>query len=163
MLIWHELERDNPNNIRTKLAQHVQVAHKMTALSSDWSDPYASSNAEYNILRRKLFVRGDTEHALSIGINCLAQHLFIFFSPPPHGVMFSHLREGLCSSKATSAAREPTPRPCTTVGEPIPRTGRHWELNPGPPDLQTSALPTELTGRRFIFHICYNHIYLKSG
>ena len=29
MLIWRELERDNPNDIRTKLAQHVQVAHKM--------------------------------------------------------------------------------------------------------------------------------------
>ena len=39
-------ERDNPNDIRTKLAQHVQVAHKMAALSSDWSAPYASSNAE---------------------------------------------------------------------------------------------------------------------
>ena len=60
-----EPERDNPNDICTKLAQHVQVAHKTTALSSDWSAPYASSNAEYNILRRKLFVRGDTEHALS--------------------------------------------------------------------------------------------------
>ena len=41
-----EPERDNPNDIRTKLAQHVQVAHKMAALSSDWSAPYASSNAE---------------------------------------------------------------------------------------------------------------------
>ena len=41
-----EPERDNPNDIRTKLAQHVQVAHKMVAQSSDWSDPYASSNAE---------------------------------------------------------------------------------------------------------------------
>ena len=58
-----EPERDNPNDVRTKLAQHVQVAHKMAALPSDWSSPYASSNAEYNILRRKLFVRGDTEHA----------------------------------------------------------------------------------------------------
>ena len=29
MLIWRELERDNPNDIRTKLEQHVQVAHKM--------------------------------------------------------------------------------------------------------------------------------------
>ena len=61
-----EPERDNPNDIRTKLAQHVQVAHKMAALSSDWSAPYASSNAEYNILRRKFFVRGDTEHALNL-------------------------------------------------------------------------------------------------
>ena len=41
-----EPEHDNPNDIRTKLAQHVQVAHKMTVLSSDWSAPYASSNAE---------------------------------------------------------------------------------------------------------------------
>ena len=41
-----EPERNNPNDIRTKLAQHVQVAHKMTALASDWSAPYASSNAE---------------------------------------------------------------------------------------------------------------------
>ena len=40
-----EPERDNPNNIRTKLAQHVQVARKMAALSSDWSAPYATSNA----------------------------------------------------------------------------------------------------------------------
>ena len=51
--------------------------------------------------------------------------------------------------KATGAAREPTPRPFTTVGEPIPRTGRHWELNPVPLDLQTNALPTELTGRLY--------------
>ena len=29
-----EPERDNPNDIRTKLAQHVQVAHKMVALSA---------------------------------------------------------------------------------------------------------------------------------
>ena len=36
-----EPERDNPNDIRKKLAQHVQVAHKMATLSSDWSDPYA--------------------------------------------------------------------------------------------------------------------------
>ena len=41
-----EPERDNRNDIRTKLAQHVQVAHKMADLSSDWSDLYASSNAE---------------------------------------------------------------------------------------------------------------------
>ena len=41
-----EPERNNPNDIRTKLAQHIQVAHKMTALASDWSAPYASSNAE---------------------------------------------------------------------------------------------------------------------
>ena len=41
-----EPERDNPNDIHRKLAQHVQVAHKMAALSSDWSAPYASSNAE---------------------------------------------------------------------------------------------------------------------
>ena len=41
-----EPEHDNPNGIRTKLVQYVQVAHKMAALSSDWSDPYASSNAE---------------------------------------------------------------------------------------------------------------------
>ena len=61
-----EPEHDNPNGIRTKLVQHVQVAHKMAALSSDWSDHYASSNAEYNIMRGKLFVRGDTEHALSL-------------------------------------------------------------------------------------------------
>ena len=59
-----EPESDNPNDIRTKLVQHVQVVHKMAALSSDWSGPYASSNAEYNILRRMFFVRGDTEHAL---------------------------------------------------------------------------------------------------
>ena len=62
-----EPERDNPNDIRTKLEQDVQVAHKMVALSSDWSDPCASSDAEYNILRRKFFVRGDTEHAHIIG------------------------------------------------------------------------------------------------
>ena len=41
-----EPERDDPNDIRTKPAQHVQVAHKMAALSSDWSAPYASLNAE---------------------------------------------------------------------------------------------------------------------
>ena len=34
------------NDNRTKLAQNVQVAHKMAALSSHWSDPYASLNAE---------------------------------------------------------------------------------------------------------------------
>ena len=36
-----EPERDNPNDIRTKLAQHEQVSHKMAALSSDWLAPYA--------------------------------------------------------------------------------------------------------------------------
>ena len=41
-----EPERDNPNDIRTKLAQHVQVAHKMAALSSDWSDPDMSVDPE---------------------------------------------------------------------------------------------------------------------
>ena len=41
MLMTLEPERDNPNDIRKKLAQHVQVAHKMAALSSDWSDPNA--------------------------------------------------------------------------------------------------------------------------
>ena len=39
MLIWHELDRGNPNDIPTKLAQHVQVAHKMAAQSYDWFDP----------------------------------------------------------------------------------------------------------------------------
>ena len=33
--------------------------------------------------------------------------------------------------------------------EPIRKTGRYRDLNPGPPDLQVSALPTELTGRRY--------------
>ena len=52
--------------------------------------------------------------------------------------------------KATGAARKPTPRPITTSGEPIPRTGagRHWDLNPGPPNLQTNALQTEVTDRQ---------------
>ena len=31
-----EPERDNPNDIRTKPAQHVQVAHKMAAVSSEF-------------------------------------------------------------------------------------------------------------------------------
>ena len=76
-----ETERDNPNDIRTKLAQHVQVAHKMAALSSDWSAPYASSNAEYNILRRKFFVRGDTKHALSYAYTKRCCALWIVLSP----------------------------------------------------------------------------------
>ena len=75
----------------------------------------------------------------------------------------SHLREGSCSScKATGAAREPAPRPFTLVGEPIPRTGRHWELNPGPLDLQTNALPTELTGRFTILAGCHQSAELPS-
>ena len=61
-----EPNSENPNDIRTKLAQNVQVVHKKNALPSNWSDPYASSNAEYNILRRKFFIRGDTEHALNL-------------------------------------------------------------------------------------------------
>ena len=66
--------------------------------------------------------------------------------PVPYAL---HLREGSCSSfRATSAAREPTPRPITTSGEPIPKTWRYRDLNPGPPDLQTSALPTKLSGRQ---------------
>ena len=75
-----EPERDNPNDIRTKLAQHVQVAHKMAALSSDWSAPYAPSNAEYNILRRKFFVRGDTEHALHLNVNVICFILPLYLS-----------------------------------------------------------------------------------
>ena len=71
-----EPESDNPNDIRAKLAQNVQVAHKMAAQSSDWSDPYASSNAEYNILRRKFFVRGDAEHALNFSAaRCSARYI----------------------------------------------------------------------------------------
>ena len=70
-------------------------------------------------------------------------YLFIYFSPP-HGIMFFPFTGGLLLLlKATGAAREPTPRPFTTVGEPIPRTGRHRELNAGPRD--TNTLPTELT------------------
>ena len=43
MLICHEPERDNPNDIRMKLAQNVEVAHKMASQSSDLSDPHAVS------------------------------------------------------------------------------------------------------------------------
>ena len=73
--------------------------------------------------------------------------IFFYFSPSTRDHVFPFVGGFLLLLKATSAAWEPTPRPFTTVGEPIPRTGRHRELNPGPPDLQTSALPTELTGR----------------
>ena len=73
--------------------------------------------------------------------------LFIYFSPSTRVHVIPFTGGLLLLLKATGAAREPTPRPFTTVGEPIPRTGRHWELNPVPLDLQTSALPTELTGR----------------
>ena len=76
------------------------------------------------------------------------ESIYLFISPPPHGIMiFSFMGGLMLLIKATGAAREPTPHPFTTVGEPIPRTGRHRELNPGPLDLQTNALPTELTGR----------------
>ena len=71
---------------------------------------------------------------------------------------FSYLlREGSCSSfQATGAARELTQRRITTSGEPIPRTGRYRDLNPGPPDLQTSALPNELTVRAYTFCLLAN-------
>ena len=75
-------------------------------------------------------------------------YLFIYLFLPSTRVHVVPFTGGLLLLlKATGAAREPTPRPFTTVGEPIPRTGRHWELNPVPLDLQTNALPTELTGR----------------
>ena len=76
-------------------------------------------------------------------------YLFIYFSPSTRVHVVPFTGGLLLLLKATGAAREPTPRPFTTVGEPIPRTGRHWELNPVPLDLQTNALPTELTGRNF--------------
>ena len=58
-----------------------------------------------------------------------------FFSPSTREHVHSHLWEGFCSScKAAGTARETTPRPVTTFREPIPRTGRHRELNPGPLD-----------------------------
>ena len=74
-------------------------------------------------------------------------YLFIYFSPSTRVHVVPFTGGLLLLLKATGAAREPTPRPFTTVGEPIPRTGRHWVLNPVPLDLQTNALPTELTGR----------------
>ena len=74
-------------------------------------------------------------------------YLFIYFSPSSRDHVFPCTGGLLLLLKATGAAREPTPRPFTTAGEPIPRTGRHRELNPGPLDLQTNALQTELTGR----------------
>ena len=50
-----EPERDNPNDICTKLAHYVQVAHKMAALSSDWSapgaDPENIHGRDYTFLR----------------------------------------------------------------------------------------------------------------
>ena len=73
--------------------------------------------------------------------------LFFYFSPSTRVHVVPFTGGLLLLLKATGAAREPTPRPFTTVGEPIPRTGRHWELNLVPLDLQTNALPTELTGR----------------
>ena len=74
-------------------------------------------------------------------------YLFIYFSPSTRVHVVPFTGGLLLLLKATGAAREPTPRPFTTVGEPIPRTGRRRELNPGPLDLQTNAPPTELTGR----------------
>ena len=74
-------------------------------------------------------------------------YLFIYFSPSTRVHVVPFTGGLLLLLKATGAAREPTPRPFTTVEEPIPRTGRHWDLNPIPLDLQTNALPTELTGR----------------
>ena len=46
-----EPERDNANDIRTKLAQHVQVAQKMAALSSDWSAPHRTQNRIFCVER----------------------------------------------------------------------------------------------------------------
>ena len=78
---------------------------------------------------------------------------FIFYFSPSTRVHVVPFTGGLLLLlKATGAAREPTPRPFTTVEEPIPRTGRHWDLNPVPLDLQTNALPTELTGRPHGFY-----------
>ena len=74
-------------------------------------------------------------------------YLFIYLSPSTRVHVVPFTGGLLLLPKATGAAREPTPRPVTTVGEPVPRTGRRRELNPGPLDLQTNALPTELTGR----------------
>ena len=79
--------------------------------------------------------------------DCSSSSFFYYFSPSTRVHVVPFTGGLLLLRKATGAAREPTPRPFTTVGEPIPRTGRHWELNPVPLDLQTNALPTELTGR----------------
>ena len=77
---------------------------------------------------------------------------FIYFSPSTRVHVVPFTGGLLLLLKATGAAREPTPRPFTTVGEPIPSTGRHWELNPVPLDPQTNALPIELTGRLIFCH-----------
>ena len=100
--------------------------------------------------------------------------LFIYFYPSTRDHVFPFTGKHDNSSpalllllKATGAAREPTPRPFTTVGEPIPRTGKHRELNPGPPDLHTSALPSELTDRNppFVplYPVSFTHDYFKTG
>ena len=83
----------------------------------------------------------------------------IYFSPSTRVHVVPFTGGLLLLLKATGAAREPTPRPVTTVGEPIPRTGRRRELNPGPLDPQTNALPTELTGRlyRRFEQFCINY------
>ena len=54
------------------------------------------------------------------------KHFVLFISPPPHGsspVPLCPIVSQCSSYKATGAAREPTPRPFTTFGEPIPSTG----------------------------------------
>ena len=85
---------------------------------------------------------------------------FMFFiylvAPPPHdlSVLPIYGRVPASPCYATDAAREPNPSPAITSGEPISRNGRHRELYPGPPNLQTSVLPTELTVRQCSANYC---------
>ena len=107
----------------------------MTAARQSRRHPEGFSTTNLKIVRK---IQVDARYQIKV---CF------YFSPSTRVHVVPFTGGLLLLLKATGAAREPNPRPFTTVGEPIPRTGRHWELNPVPLDLQTNALPTELTGR----------------
>ena len=64
-------------------------------------------------------------------------------SPPPHGIIVLQFTGGVLL--LFQGYQNCPEKPGYLAGEPSPRTERHRELNPGPPDPQTNAPQTELT------------------
>ena len=71
---------------------------------------------------------------------------FIYFSPSAR-VHVNHLLEGSCSSSRLPVLRGSLPHARYYSWRAHSEDQETPGIEPGPPDLSTSALPTELTGR----------------
>ena len=101
--------------------------------------------------QQRLTFKGAGQGVASPSVPMLSRYLLMFFiSPPPHGIMYFPIYGGLLllfQGFRSYAVAHPTPDYHIWGAHSEDRRYRY--LNPGPPDLQMSALPTELTGRRY--------------